>query len=339
MGGDVFYEGVLQNIVKAKPSIIYDAIDKCSGRTLLHNVFRSTCLPSMSIIRLLAGRSFLSVIQDNDGCVPLHYVCAICVAIDFSNADADIYLLLKNIMSSFHPKQSMCKIMLESILMMSTENSKEKSMPKFIGKYSNYLIINVIYRTLRKITADGGHCSIEVYIEENLSNMMMKHETSNHPKSSWLSFTDKTNKTNTTRNVISSSGEDSKKSKQDFSSLKVDTQFWEEYVRTKSDGKAKDDLYRQLRFQLNDAHQQLLSTREVNTKYTSKIQAMERPLTLETEMRKEAEEYVEHIMSVQQGTILGEIDHSDSKGLNADNHLFGKLLKCKEKNVILCKRI
>jgi len=72
------YEETLVDLLQAVPSLVYRT-EPGSGRTLLHQAcLCSQELPSPAVVRRLAGRSFLAMIQDKYGNVPLHYACGQC---------------------------------------------------------------------------------------------------------------------------------------------------------------------------------------------------------------------------------------------------------------------
>ena len=69
------YEETLQNLIEANPQAIYKTNSR--GQTLLHSVFMSDdAFPSIDLIALACGLSFLTMIQDYQGFVPLHYACS-----------------------------------------------------------------------------------------------------------------------------------------------------------------------------------------------------------------------------------------------------------------------
>ena len=325
---DVFFEETLRDVLNAKPSIVYESLEECSGRTLLHNVFSSVRFPSMSLIRCLAGRSFLSVIQDHDGCVPLHYAC---LSVDTSiTKDCENFIeFIGEISCEAVNIQNHNR---EYPLDVYLENRKSNG-GSLNEKISDLLEIKRFPLDLSNMILscrDMSHLESFVKRDQVLPRRITeKGGSTQYQGKTGFPFADITNKDNT-RKTFPSSGKNNKAKSSD-NIEKVDKQFWFEYVRAKSDEKATDDLNRMLIHQLNDQQQQLLLSKKTSFEYEEKIRKLENQLAWEIEVRKDAEEYAEGILATHDLYDQGYLDHKES---NSDIEILEKVLKVKEEELI-----
>lgn len=341
---DSFFEETICDVLEAYPGAIYQHVEPNSGRVLLHNVFADEgCLPSLQLVRKLAGSSFLFVIQDHTGSVPLHYACAVK---DPTSKKHNLFEIIEFMSEGFYVQNKKEEYPLDVY---------RKTCESGFGKEEVLFLLESKFKAppTPLITPEKGYslrddsCGKQIVKFEDVSwsvdtspTYTFSESDDNHSlaKNSPLEEIDVDNMQS--KNSPKMSGEDDIVSVDHVSvesnkivpnrhncPPNIDKSFWMEWINMKSIISQKDDINRSLRERLIHAENDCVKLKGVVSECMTKIHCQEEALAIEVELRQDLlQEYETKLLE----NDTDNFSHDDPK---SDLYLVEQLLLSKEKDL------
>mmetsp|Transcript_15608 Transcript_15608/g.24276 ORF Transcript_15608/g.24276 Transcript_15608/m.24276 type:complete len:495 (+) Transcript_15608:107-1591(+) len=293
------YEETLQNLIKANPQgAIYKTNSR--GQTLLHSIFMSDdAFPSADLIALACGLSFLTMIQDDRGFIPLHYACSSAAAIRNPSKLAALIELCPEavLVQSYDGKSPL------DMYMLSHQSRDVTPAPEIIALLQSKFV--------SPLTPDHDDVLVVSSVVKNKEESSSSSNNNKTPVSRKLPFSDITNSSGGLKEVkgkTSSVFKSPKEKNSNTENKKLDVEdFKSECIKLKAALKKRDEKNDVLAVELSTERSHILEYRSTNSylKVTcedlaaklkveqEKCKKLETALVWELDLRDDAEAFYE----------------------------------------------